>query len=55
LGAWHDVGWWQLELAPRVGTPAPPLALPRLLAEAPAEVGAALAMGLGHRAERARP
>lgn len=24
LGAWHDVGWWQLELRPRVGPPAPP-------------------------------
>lgn len=24
LGAWHDVGWWQRELRPRVGTPAPP-------------------------------
>jgi L-amino acid N-acyltransferase YncA len=23
MGAWHDVGWWQLELAPRVGEPAP--------------------------------
>jgi L-amino acid N-acyltransferase YncA len=23
LGAWHDVGWWQLELAPRLGPPAP--------------------------------
>jgi phosphinothricin acetyltransferase len=21
LGAWHDVGWWQLELAPPVGVP----------------------------------
>jgi L-amino acid N-acyltransferase YncA len=25
LGAWHDVGWWQLELRARVGAPAPPL------------------------------
>ena len=25
LGAWHDVGWWQLVLRERVGTPAPPL------------------------------
>ena len=28
LGAWHDVGWWQLALRERVGTPAPPLTLP---------------------------
>jgi len=28
-GAWHDVGWWQLELRPRPDTPppAPPLAV----------------------------
>jgi L-amino acid N-acyltransferase YncA len=45
LGRWHDVGWWQLELVPRVGTPAPPIALPRLIAEAPSEVAAALATG----------
>jgi len=25
LAAWHDVGWWQLALRERVGTPAPPL------------------------------
>jgi len=25
FGCWHDVGWWQLELQPRVGEPAPPL------------------------------
>jgi phosphinothricin acetyltransferase len=23
-GAWHDVGWWQLELQPLVLTPKPP-------------------------------
>lgn len=29
LGAWHDVGWWQLPLAERgAATPAPPRALP---------------------------
>jgi len=44
-GAWHDVGWWQLELRPRAGTPAPPIALPRLLTEAPSEVATALAAG----------
>jgi L-amino acid N-acyltransferase YncA len=27
MGRWHDVGWWQLELQPRVGTPAPPRTL----------------------------
>ena len=25
LGAWHDVGWWQLELRERAGVPAPPI------------------------------
>jgi phosphinothricin acetyltransferase len=25
LGAWHDVGWWQLELAPAVLDPSEPL------------------------------
>lgn len=24
LGAWHDVGWWQLPLRERTGEPAPP-------------------------------
>jgi L-amino acid N-acyltransferase YncA len=23
MGRWHDVGWWQLELQPRTGTPGP--------------------------------
>jgi L-amino acid N-acyltransferase YncA len=27
LGAWHDVGWWQLRLRESVGRPAPPLSL----------------------------
>jgi phosphinothricin acetyltransferase len=53
LGAWHDVGWWQLELAPRTGTPPAPLALPRLLADAPAQVAAALAAGAGALEARA--
>ena len=26
-GAWHDVGWWQLPLRGRTGTPAPPRSL----------------------------
>ena len=25
LDAWHDVGWWQLELRERTGAPAPPI------------------------------
>jgi len=27
LGAWHDVGWWQLALRERTGEPAPPVSL----------------------------
>lgn len=27
LGAWHDVGWWQLPLRERDGEPKPPLSL----------------------------
>lgn len=27
LGAWHDVGWWQLALRTRTGAPAPPLSV----------------------------
>lgn len=26
-GAWRDVGWWQLALRPRTGTPQPPLSI----------------------------
>ena len=42
-GAWHDVGWWQLALRERKGTPDPP----RSLAEAQRdpEWGTALAAG----------
>ena len=42
-GAWHDVGWWQLPLRERAGTPEPP----RSLAEAQRdpEWGRALAAG----------
>lgn len=25
LGAWHDVGWWQIALQPKVSPPEPPL------------------------------
>jgi phosphinothricin acetyltransferase len=35
LGAWHDVGWWQLPLRERAGEPVPPLSL----AEAAARPG----------------
>ena len=27
LGAWHDVGWWQLRLVETAGQPSPPLSL----------------------------
>jgi len=30
LGAWHDVGWWQLELRARTGEPAPLRSFPEL-------------------------
>ena len=30
LGAWHDVGYWQLELGDRVGAPAEPLGMAAL-------------------------
>jgi L-amino acid N-acyltransferase YncA len=45
LGAWHDVGWWQLSLQERVASPQPPVTLP----EACSSEGwdAALASGLG--------
>ena len=33
LGAWHDVGWWQRELAALTDPPAPPLDLDRLPAD----------------------
>ncbi|HVZ36379.1 MAG TPA: arsinothricin resistance N-acetyltransferase ArsN1 family B [Polyangiaceae bacterium] len=45
LNAWHDVGWWQLELRPRSDPPAPPLALPLLREQRSNEVEAALAAG----------
>lgn len=45
LGAWHDVGWWQLELRPRSAAPAPTLTLPELRAQASDTVAAALAAG----------
>ena len=53
FGGWHDVGWWQLELRPRALVPAAPIALPRLIAEAPAEVAVALAAVRTHLEGRA--
>lgn len=43
MGAWYDVGWWQLELKPRAGTPLPP----RSLAEAQGDPGWAAALHAG--------
>jgi len=43
FGAWHDVGWWQLELRERVGAPAPLLS-PAELARHPGS-SAALVSG----------
>jgi phosphinothricin acetyltransferase len=31
LGAWYDVGWWQLELRPRVAAPAEPMTMAELM------------------------
>jgi phosphinothricin acetyltransferase len=44
LGAWHDVGWWQLALQPRPTSPEPPRALEGLRDDRALE--AALAAGL---------
>lgn len=33
LGAWHDVGYWQMTIQPSNGSPAPPKPLPALLSE----------------------
>jgi len=47
LGAWHDVGWWQLELAPRLdGEPPPP---PRAMADLLADPGFEAALASGAR------
>ena len=45
IGAWHDVGFWQLELQPRSPTPEPPIAAPQLLGSPAWD--AALSAGLG--------
>ena len=43
FGAWHDVGWFERQLAPRDGDPAPPVALAQI--EGTPELAAALATG----------
>jgi phosphinothricin acetyltransferase len=45
FGAWHDVGWWQLELRERVGEPAAPRTPGEARAASAAEWAAALAAG----------
>jgi L-amino acid N-acyltransferase YncA len=44
LGAWHDVGWWQLALRERVANPDPPAELPSVVGSE--EWDAALRHGL---------
>jgi phosphinothricin acetyltransferase len=44
-GAWHDVGFWQLELRPWPAQPAPPRSLPQVVGAAGWE--AALSAGVG--------
>lgn len=51
LGAWHDVGWFQLELLPRTGEPAPLLSMAALLAHP--DFAPALAAGAAPRAPHA--
>jgi phosphinothricin acetyltransferase len=43
LGAWHDVGWWALDLQPRGADPPEPRPLPEILGRP--EVAAALDRG----------
>jgi L-amino acid N-acyltransferase YncA len=45
LGAWHDVGWFQRDLAPCTGAPAAPIAVDRL---PPGTLAAALQLGADH-------
>ena len=45
FGAWHDVGWFERALAPRVGAPPPPRALPECVDDA--VFSAALDIGAG--------
>ncbi|MDB4991319.1 MAG: GCN5-related N-acetyltransferase [Myxococcaceae bacterium] len=51
LGAWHDVGYWQLALRARQGTPAPTCRLSQLCRDTQLE--AALALGV-HRLQIGR-
>ncbi len=44
LGAWHDVGWWQLSIRERATDPDPPVNLPAI--QESNELDAALASGL---------
>jgi L-amino acid N-acyltransferase YncA len=53
LGAWHDVGWWQLALQPHRLTPPPPLPLPAVL-DRP-DLAALVATGLPHIRPISRP
>jgi phosphinothricin acetyltransferase len=46
LGAWHDVGWWQLELRDRPDTGTEP-PTPRSMADAQADPDWAAALGAG--------
>lgn len=46
FGAWHDVGWFERQLAPRESEPPPPVPLPQI-AGTP-ELAAALATGERH-------
>ena len=43
MGAWHDVGWWQLELMPRTAEPAVPLTPLQAQQTYPAQWAAVLA------------
>jgi len=46
LGAWHDVGWWQVPLAAGEGTPNPPVPVDRLPQGTLAAAAAAALAGL---------
>lgn len=43
FGGWHDVGWFERQLAPRISDPEPPVALPEIVGTP--ELTAALAAG----------
>jgi phosphinothricin acetyltransferase len=46
IGAWHDVGWWSLELQPTQPDPAPPRSLPQVVGTPAWQL--ALTAGLRH-------